>query len=104
MALTSQLPFMHRLVVQRARWARLVHKIHILAAWGELSRSTFYLHVVRRRVFLARLRAALIQDRLAARAATNSASYASACLECLWPVAHAATAVRDKYTRAASKS
>ena len=94
MAITTHLPFMHRLLIQRARWARLVRRHQVCTTCGALARAACYLSVARGRVFLARLRAGIIRDRHAAIAAAALLEDASlrmrvvgGCLDCLTPLA-----------------
>ena len=86
------LPFMQRVVVLRARWARLVRGLQLRARWADLARGVFYSQALRKRFIVRRLQRRLRDGRARDRAAALAAMAASrtcfgVCLRCLLPSA-----------------
>ena len=76
MARCTHVPFMQRVVVLRARWARLMRGLQLRTIWSDLSRGALYAQAFRRRFVVRRLRAGQARDRqtaLAQNAAVNVA-------------------------------
>ena len=76
MARCTHLPFMQRVVVLRARWARLMRGLQLRTIWSDLARGSLCAQAFRRRFVVRRLRAGQARDRqtaLAQNAAVNVA-------------------------------
>ena len=69
MARCTHLPFMQRVVVLRARWARLMRGLQLRTIWSEMARGSLFAAAFRRRFVVMRLRAGQARDRQALRQA-----------------------------------
>ena len=76
MARCTHLPFMPRIVVLRARWARLVRGLQLRTIWSDLSRGALYAQASRRRFVVRRLQTGRARDRETALAEHAAADVA----------------------------